>query len=114
LEAVQALTPQGATVPWKKIAVTMPQQFFPGGQGSGKAKMLDGVFELWFFEAPTGLVLFGWRAPDTLAGAINLSGLAMMTAGTLQVKPAEEAKPAEPVAPPAEPPPADAQNAPAP
>ncbi|HEX4146677.1 MAG TPA: hypothetical protein VHY91_24455 [Pirellulales bacterium] len=124
LDTVEALTPQGAKVPWKKMSAAMPQDFFPWGQGSGNAKQMPGVFELWLYSpeadplakqeaVPTGLVLFAWRAPETIAGQVNLSGLATLTAGTLAVKP-PEAKPAEPAAPPAEAAPADAQNAPAP
>jgi hypothetical protein len=111
LEDVEALTPQGAKIVWKKIAIAMPQLFFPSGQGRMGAKMLDGSFELWLYEAPTSLVLLGWRAPQTVAGTINLSNLAKLTAGTLHVRP-EEPKPAEP--PPAGQAPPDAKNAPAP
>ncbi|HEY1784513.1 MAG TPA: hypothetical protein VGG30_03155 [Pirellulales bacterium] len=97
LDDVQAVTPRGAKVAWKKIAITMPQSFFPSGKGRTGGMMQPGVFELWFYEAPTGLVMLGWRAPETLAEQVKLNGLATLTAGTLEVKP-EEAKPAVPAA----------------
>ncbi|HTU24533.1 MAG TPA: hypothetical protein VMF30_03995 [Pirellulales bacterium] len=94
---VQAPTPQGTSVPWKRIDITLPQDFFPQGQGKKGAKRLPGVFELWFYDTPTGLIIFGWRATDAIAAQINLPDLANMTAGTLTTKP-PEVKPAEPAA----------------
>jgi hypothetical protein len=113
LDTVEALTPRGEKVVWKKIAIAMPQPFFPWGLGSGAGKTLPGAFELWFYDAPTGLVIFGWRAPDSVATHINLNGLATLTAGTLAIKP-DEPKPVQPAAPDAAPAPADAQDPPAP
>ena len=56
---VQARSPIDTPVAWKKIEATMPQEFFPSGQGKTGAQKLPGVFELWWYDTPTGVLLLG-------------------------------------------------------
>jgi hypothetical protein len=107
--SVDVPTLRGDPVVWKKLEVRMPQGFFPAGQGRAGVKKMPGDFQLWWYDTPTGVVLLGWRAEETIADQIGLGNLAELTAGTLEVKP-PDAKPAEAAAPAAAPAGADAPD----
>ena len=95
-EDITVRDPEDNPVNWKVITASFTQPFFPQGHGRKDAKQLPGFFQLWWFDAPTGVVLLGWRAADETATANNYRKLAELTAGTLHAeeKPAEE-KPAD-------------------
>jgi hypothetical protein len=97
-ENIDVPNPKGALVSWKMIEAKMPQVFFPEGKGRADAKTLPGFFQIWWYDVPTGAVLLGWRAADDTSSEMPLRTLARLTAGTLEIKPANAAPPPAPVA----------------
>jgi hypothetical protein len=93
-EDVQVNSPQGTPVLWKKIKVSMPQDFFPQGHGRDAKKTLPGVFEIWWYDAEGAALLLAWRSADEAATVNNFHNLAELTAGTIR----REEKKAEPAA----------------
>jgi hypothetical protein len=67
-ENVDAITPEGGGLPWKKIRVTGEQPFRVREAAGIAPKNLPGVFELWMHDAGDYLVLVGWRAPTSVEG----------------------------------------------
>jgi hypothetical protein len=68
-ENVDANSPEGTGLPWKKIRITGEQPFRVREAAGGIAsKNLPGVFELWMYEAADYVVLVGWRAPTAIEG----------------------------------------------
>lgn len=88
-EDAPAPTPAGANLPWKKISVA-GEMLFDNHSGDNLAdnaeyKKLPGKFELWMYQANGWVVLIGWREPDAIAGTSNLSILAPLTAGSIEI-----------------------------
>jgi hypothetical protein len=88
-EDVDATTPTGASIPWKKISVA-GEMLFDVHSGDNRAdnaeyKKIPGKFELWSYQANGWMVLVGWREPDAISTASDLSTLAPLTAGSIEV-----------------------------
>jgi hypothetical protein len=88
-EDVGALTPTGATLNWKKIAVAGEMEFdIHSGDNipdNKEFKKIPGKFELWSYQANDWVVMIGWREPDAIADQSGLSGLAPLTAGSIDM-----------------------------
>ncbi len=103
-DVVDAETPNGKAVQWKKIRVQgdQPFRFIKGQQMSQE---LPGIFELWICDKSDYTVMVGWRAPVSIQGPaagpaptslidllatprdvkLDLSSLPGLTAGTITV-----------------------------
>lgn len=113
-ESLDALTPEGKALRWKKIRVVaeQPFRFLVGAEIA--SKNLPGVFELWIYDAHEFIVLVGWRSPSSIDGpspppnpaATNplqppvelkpdLTAMPVLTAGTLTIEGAALAAPAD-------------------
>ena len=108
---VDAESPTGKAVQWKKIRVTGDQPFRFFSAGTVITKDRPGIFELWICDKSDYVVIVGWRAPASLEGPatpppaptpatllappplvdskIDLSTMPALTAGTVTVEAAE-------------------------
>lgn len=67
-ESVDADTPEGKAIPWRKLRLTADQPFFVKVDGKVETKNLPGIFELWLHDAGEHLVIIGWRTPSSIEG----------------------------------------------
>jgi len=67
-EAVDADSPTGFAVHWRKLRVVGEQPFFVKGGGMVEARNMPGVFELWVHEGDGQIVILGWRSPQSIDG----------------------------------------------
>jgi len=105
-ETVQALTPKGDSLTWKKIRVINEQDWLTNdAEGKVKPTRMNGTFELWLYEGNDHIVLMAWRVPASLdappagGGADDRPDMAIMpgrTAGTLVFEPEAEQPAAAP------------------
>ena len=49
--------------------------------------LFDIQFQLWVYESPQWVGIFGWWCPEQIADAIKIEDLARLTAGTVEVTP---------------------------
>lgn len=88
-EDVTVQSPNGEDVAWKKISVAGEMLFdLHTGDNvptNAEYKKLPGKFELWLYQKNDWIVLVGWREPDSISSASNLSALAPYTAGSIEV-----------------------------
>ena len=72
-ETVDAQSPDGKALQWKKIRIEAEQPFRfkdPTANGALASKNLPGIFELWMYDANDYVVLVGWRTPSAIDGLI--------------------------------------------
>ncbi len=67
-EPVDADTPSGKAIHWRKIRMELSQPFFVKVNGKVEKQTMPGIFELWMYDAGEHLVLVGWRAPKAIEG----------------------------------------------
>jgi hypothetical protein len=69
-EAIDADTPMGKAIHWRKMRVTIDQPFFINVEGADKpeVKTMPGVLELWLHDAGEYAVVIVWRAPKQIEG----------------------------------------------
>jgi hypothetical protein len=103
-DALDALTPDGKALQWKKIRVVAEQPFRVRSGEQVASKNVPGIFELWLYDAHEYIVLVGWRAPSSIEGPSgsgatsqkaglalptetkpDLQGMPVLTAGTLTI-----------------------------
>ena len=65
---VDADTPEGKAVSWRKLRITVDQPFFVKVNDKVESRTLPGIFELWMHDAGEHLVIMGWRTPTSIEG----------------------------------------------
>ncbi len=65
---VDADTPEGKAIPWRKLRLTVEQPFFVKVNDKVETRNLPGIFELWLHDAGDHLVIMGWRTPSSIEG----------------------------------------------
>jgi hypothetical protein len=101
--SLDATTPDGKALQWKRIRVECDQPFFVlGMDGKTESKDVPAIFELWMYAAPDYVVFVGWRSPKsvdgpsstppadsvlpTTTGKSDLSTMPVLAAGTLTIE----------------------------
>lgn len=67
-EEVDCASPDGTSKHWKKLRVVGDQPFRVKQNGKVADERLQGIFELWLFDAEQHVVIVGWRAPTAIEG----------------------------------------------
>ena len=67
-ESVDADTPLGKAMNWRKIRAVGPQPFFVKVDGKVEQQKLPGVFELWLHDAGDHVAIIAWRSPVSVEG----------------------------------------------
>jgi hypothetical protein len=67
-DRVDVDTPNGFSIPWRKIRVEGDQMFRVKNAGKVEERKLPATFELWLRDADNYVVLVGWRAPKSIEG----------------------------------------------
>ena len=84
----QGNTPDGGTVPWKKLRFTGPQEFYTiNGNGQKQFVQLPGVLEVYLHEEAGFYVLIAWRMPVSVEQQVDPGKWASMITGCASVNP---------------------------
>jgi hypothetical protein len=75
-ETVNADTPNGFSILWKKLRVEGDQPFFVKTPEKVEAKVMPGMFELWLHDAGNYIVLVAWRVPSAIQGQVTMPEIA--------------------------------------
>jgi hypothetical protein len=67
-EEVDADTPTGKAIHWRKIRAVGPQPFFVKVEGKVEQQKLPGIFELWLHDAGDHVAIIAWRSPSAVEG----------------------------------------------
>ncbi len=67
-DGIDADTPDGFAVHWRRIAVKGDQSFLVKKGNVVQERTMPGVFELWMQEGDGEIVLLGWRSPASIEG----------------------------------------------
>jgi hypothetical protein len=67
-EPVDADTPEGKAISWRKLRLTGDQPFFVKKDDKVETRKLPGIFELWMHDAGDHIVMIGWRTPSSIQG----------------------------------------------
>jgi hypothetical protein len=65
---VDAESPTGTAVQWKKLRVVGNQKFRVGVTRSVQDREVAGIFELWICEKSGWVIIVGWRTPSSAEG----------------------------------------------
>lgn len=68
-QVVDAESPTGVAVHWRKIRVEGEQPFMVKEADQVKSQSLPGVFELWIHDADNYVAMIAWRTPKSIEGA---------------------------------------------
>ena len=112
-QSVDAATPDGKALSWRKIRVEGPQKFAHYRNQEDKnnkaSAEFPAIFELWMFDTQEYVVLIGWRSPTSVVGVaapskdplellsrpnqdkLDLENLPILTAGSLVIAAPEPA-----------------------
>ncbi len=67
-DPIDAATPEGKALQWKKIRVVGDQPFLVRVADKTVSQSMPGIFELWLHSGSDYIVLVGWRAPTSVEG----------------------------------------------
>jgi hypothetical protein len=67
-EPVDADTPTGKAIPWRRIRAEGEQPFMVKVDDQLEIQKLPGVYEVWLHEDSDQVVMIGWRAPKSIEG----------------------------------------------
>ncbi|MEX0678220.1 MAG: hypothetical protein WD063_14160 [Pirellulales bacterium] len=92
-QAVDANSPSGFSVHWRKIRVEGEQPFRVRTAQQLESQNLPGIFELWIHDADDYVVLVGWRTPGSIEGPSSASTTDAGSLENLLEGPPRDAKP---------------------
>jgi hypothetical protein len=78
-QAVDAATPEGKGLNWRKIGVEAPMPYPSYRHEPDRKKMpteeFPSKFELWMYDSPNYVILIGWRTPTSSEGVVPASSM---------------------------------------
>src|SRR3989304_1525076 len=86
LSDLQAPTPQGRSLDWRKCRATGNQEFFYVPlEGEPSFRRMPGIIDLLFYDQGDILVIMAWRMPSGLEQSFDFPNWEAMTAGCMRV-----------------------------
>jgi hypothetical protein len=93
-EDVEAQTPKGAKLKWKRLTVTGKHVWEVTRRGSRTPEnpSVDTFFQMWVYETPQTIAVLGWWSTNSMRP--TMQQMAELTAGTAVVSPSAAVAPA--------------------